>query len=124
MIAQIFAVLIFLVMFFLIITEILPRHFVTLFAGILTIILVFTFGMNIDNFYFGKNYNVVESIKNTLNLHGIFTLNFWYSTGESESGGVNWATILFIVGMMIMVEGMARVGFFRWLCMRLAKLVN
>ena len=124
MIAQIFAVLIFLVMFFLIITEILPRHFVTLFAGILTIILVFTFGMNIDNFYFGKNYNVVESIKNTLNLHGIFTLNFWYSTGESESGGVNWATILFIVGMMIMVEGMARVGFFRWLCMCIAKAVK
>ena len=26
--------------------------------------------------------------------------------------------------MMIMVEGMARVGFFRWLCMRLAKLVK
>ena len=124
MIAQIFAVLIFLVMFFLIITEILPRHFLTLFAGILTIILVFTFGMNIDNFYFGKNYNVVESIKNTLNLHGIFTLNFWYSTGESESGGVNWATILFIVGMMIMVEGMARVGFFRWLCMCIAKAVK
>ena len=60
MIAQIFAVLIFLVMFFLIITEILPRHFVTLFAGILTIILVFTFGMNIDNFYFGKNKDVKE----------------------------------------------------------------
>ena len=26
--------------------------------------------------------------------------------------------------MMIMVEGMARVGFFDWLCMRIAKMVH
>ena len=31
---------------------------------------------------------------------------------------------MFVAGMMIMVEGMARVGFFRWLCMRLAKMVK
>ncbi|MDE6853084.1 MAG: ArsB/NhaD family transporter [Lachnospiraceae bacterium] len=41
-----------------------------------------------------------------------------------SSSGINWATIIFIAGMMIMVEGMARVGFFRWLCMRIANLVH
>ena len=45
---------------------------------------------------------------------------FWYAAGESSeaSSGINWQTIIFIAGMMIMVEGMAKVGFFRWLCMR------
>ena len=56
----------------------------------------------------------------------IFTLDFWYAAGESSesSSGINWATIIFIAGMMIMVEGMAKAGFFRWLCMMLAKMVN
>ena len=51
---------------------------------------------------------------------------FWYLSGETSgnSSGINWETILFIFGMMVMVEGMARVGFFRWLCMRIARLVN
>ncbi|MDE6031568.1 MAG: anion permease, partial [Oscillospiraceae bacterium] len=46
--------------------------------------------------------------------------------GESSesTSGINWATIIFIAGMMIMVEGMANAGFFRWLCMTLAKLVR
>lgn len=43
---------------------------------------------------------------------------------EESTSGINWATIIFIFGMMVMVEGMAKAGFFRWLCMRLAKLVN
>ena len=41
-----------------------------------------------------------------------------------HSLGINWETIIFIAGMMIMVEGMAAAGFFRWLCMELAKLVH
>ena len=59
-------------------------------------------------------------------MKSIFTTAFWYAAGESSeaSSGINWQTIIFIAGMMIMVEGMARVGFFRWLCMRLAKLVK
>lgn len=62
----------------------------------------------------------------TLNLRSIFTTESWYLSGETSgsSTGINWETILFIFGMMVMVEGMARVGFFRWLCMRIAKLVN
>lgn len=124
MVAQIFAVIIFLVMFFLIITEILPRQWVTMAAAGLTLLLVFGLGMNIDNHYFGQSYNPLLAIKETLNLHGFFTTEFWYAVGESESSGVNWATILFIAGMMVMVEGMARVGFFRWLCLYLAKAVK
>ena len=35
--------------------------------------------------------------------------------------GVGLATIIFIAGMMIMVEGLGKSGFFRWLCLSLAK---
>ena len=125
MVAQITAVVIFLVMFILIITEKFPKHFTTLVCGALTLILVFGVGMNIDNHFFGKDYNGLESILETLNVKNIFTAGFWYTAaGENESKGIDWATIIFLIGMMIMVEGMARVGFFRWLCLRLAKLVK
>ncbi len=113
--AQILAVLIFVVMFLLIITEKIERHYVTLASGLLT--LVFVFGVCMQS---------MSAIWETLNIQNIFTLGFWYSAGEAaeESSGINWATIIFIAGMMVMVEGMAKAGFFRWLCMRLAKLVN
>ena len=65
-----------------------------------------------------------SAIVNTLNVKSIFTSNFWYSTKEEESSGISWSTIIFIAGMMIMVEGMAKAGFFRWLCLKLAKLVK
>ena len=115
MIAQILAVLIFVTMFILIITEKFKRHTITLVSGILTLVLVFGFGMH-----------SMEAVEKTLNLQHMFTVDFWYQAGEvSESAtGINWATIIFIAGMMIMVEGMARVGFFRWLCMCIAKLVR
>ena len=35
--------------------------------------------------------------------------------------GINWSTILFLAGMMIMVEAMSEAGFFDWVCLRLAK---
>lgn len=115
MLAEILAVIIFLVMFILIITDKIERHYVTLGCGALTLLLVFGLGMH-----------SMEAVKETLNIHNIFTLEFWYAAGEASesSSGINWATIIFITGMMVMVEGMARVGFFRWLCMRIAKLVN
>ena len=115
MTAQILALIIFLAMFVLIILEIWDRHLITLGCGLLTLILVFGFGMHSMN-----------SVWETLNVKSIFTTAFWYAAGESSeaSSGINWQTIIFIAGMMIMVEGMARVGFFRWLCMRLAKLVK
>ena len=112
---QIMAVVIFLVMFLLIVTEKLERHVVTLLCGLLTLILVFGLGMH-----------SMDAIVNTLNFKEIGTIDFWYHTGETSesSSGINWATIIFIAGMMIMVEGMGRVGFFRWLCIRIAKLVH
>ena len=113
--AQIIAVIIFLAMFILIITEIWERHIITLVSGLATIVLVFGFGMH-----------SVTAVIETLNVHSIFMLDFWYHVGQTAepSSGINWETIIFIMGMMIMVEGMARVGFFRWLCMRIAKLVK
>lgn len=113
--AQICAVAIFIGMFILIITEKIERHWVTLGCGLLTLIVVFGLCMRDGN-----------ALLETLNVKPIFTAEFWRTTGEvaESSKGINWATILFIAGMMVMVEGMARVGFFRWLCMRLAKAVH
>ena len=37
---------------------------------------------------------------------------------------MNWQTIIFIGGMMIMVEGLAKVAFFRWMCLLVARLVK
>lgn len=115
LLAQILSVIIFLVMFVLIILELFERHYITLVSGILTMILVFGLGLH-----------SWDALMETLNVKNIFTLGFWYSAGEAHesSSGINWATIIFIFGMMVMVEGMARVGWFRWLCMRLAKAVH
>lgn len=68
----------------------------------------------------------MTAIIDTLNFKEIGTLTFWYQVGDAAetSSGINWATIIFIAGMMIMVEGMGHAGFFRWLCMRLAKAVR
>ena len=114
-IAQILAILIFVVMFALIVSDRIEREYVSLGCGALTLILVFGVGMH-----------SMRAVTQTLNLRSIFTAEFWYAAGgEEESAmGINWATIIFIAGMMIMVEGMAKAGFFRWLCMRLAKLVH
>lgn len=115
MLAQVFAVLIFIAMFVFIVTEIVERHIVSLVCALLTVILVFGVGMR-----------SMTAVIETINLKSIFTVDFWYLSGEAgeSSAGINWETILFIFGMMVMVEGMARVGFFRWLCMRIAKLVR
>ncbi|MEE1248429.1 MAG: SLC13 family permease [Lachnospiraceae bacterium] len=113
--AQILAVLIFVIMFVLIVSDRIEREFVSLGCGALTLILVFGVCMRSKN-----------AIIETLNIQSIFTKSFWYAkAGAEESAvGINWATIIFIAGMMIMVEGMAKAGFFRWLCMRLAKMVH
>ena len=114
-IAQILALVIFVAMFILIVMDKIERQYVTLGCGLLTIVAVFGIAMRSPS-----------AILETLNLRGIFTTGFWYSAGQAEesSAGINWATIIFIAGMMIMVEGMAKAGFFRWLCLNLAKLVH
>lgn len=109
------AVSIFVVMFVLIILDKIERHVVTLGCGAATLLLVF-----------GVCMGSWPAIWSTLNVQSIFTPAFWYgaSEGAETVGGINWATILFIAGMMIMVEGMADAGFFRWLCLRFAKMVR
>ena len=115
MIAQIVAAVIFVAMFILIVLDKIERHYVTLGCGVLTLGLVFGLCMQSG-----------EAVMETLNFGSIFTVDFWYHAGTSGESvpGINWETIIFIAGMMVMVEGMARVGFFRWLCMLIAKLVK
>ncbi len=113
--AQILAIIIFVVMFLMIVIDKVERQYVTLGCGILTLVLVFGFAMH-----------SFKAIFDTVNLKTIIQQHFWYVSNNAaeESAGINWATIIFIAGMMIMVEGMARSGFFRWLCLKLAKLVH
>ena len=102
-------------MFILILTEIVERHVISCVCAGLTILFVFLIGMQSP-----------AAVWETLNLESFLRPDFWYVTGEATEGaaGINWETITFIFGMMVMVEGMARVGFFRWLCMKIAKLVK
>lgn len=115
MTAQIIAVIIFALMFVMIIIDKIPRHIVTLGCGLATIGIVFAACMK-----------STDAIEQTLNIKSIFTPDFWIVSGQAEesSSGINWATIIFIAGMMVMVEGMARAGFFRWLCLTIAKAVK
>ena len=115
MVSQIFAIVIFVLMFALIIMDKIPRHWVTLGCGLATIIVVFAICMRSPN-----------AIIETLNVKSIFTTEFWHTSGKGSesSSGINWATIIFIAGMMVMVEGMAKAGFFRWLCLTIAKAVK
>ena len=113
--AQILAVVIFVAMFVMIVIDKIEKQYVTLGCGFLTLVVVFGFCMH-----------SMEAVLETLNFRSIFTVPFWYAGGAAQeaSSGVNWATIIFLAGMMVMVEGMARAGFFRWLCMKLAKAVH
>lgn len=115
MVAKILALIIFLVMFLLIITEKIERQYVTLGCGAIMLIVVFGICMHSP-----------QAILNTLNFHSIFTPDFWHATAEGgeATAGINWSTIIFIAGMMVMVEGMGKAGFFRWLCLKLAKMVD
>lgn len=115
MLAQILAIIIFIIMFALIILDKFERHITTLVCGLATIVLVF-----------GLSMHSMNAFLETLNLRHIFSIGFWYEAGTvtESSSGINWATILFLAGMMIMVEGMARAGFFRWLCMTIANAVH
>ncbi len=113
--AQIAAVIIFALMFALIVMDKIERHFVTLGCGALMFAVVFGIIM-------GSGSAAWE----TLNITAFGNLDFWYShsSGGEVSHGIDWATIVFLAGMMVMVEGMAKSGVFRWLCMCLAKLVR
>lgn len=115
MLATVLAALIFLVMFLVIIQGKIDRYIPTCIGAVLVLVVVF-----------GVCMRDIEAIINTLNYKSIFTEAFWIpgSNAEETSSGINWATIIFIAGMMLMVEGMGDAGFFRWLCLKLAQLVN
>lgn len=115
MISQIFAAIIFIAMFACIISGKVERYIPALIGAAAMIIVVF-----------GLCMHSTSAIWETLNLKCFVSRSFWYSPGVSAetSSGINWSTILFFLGMMVLVEGMGKVGFFRWLCLRLAKLVK
>ena len=110
--SQIIALTIFVVMFIAIIVGKVHRFIPALIGAALTIIVVFLIILKSP-----------EAVSSVLNLGQLGQLKFWIP-GEQhvESHGVNWQTIIFIGGMMIMVEGMGEVGFFRWMCLVVAKL--
>ncbi len=114
MLSQIIALAIFIIMFIAITTGKVQRYIPALIGGALTILIVFLL--------IEQNPTAVT---NTLNLGQIAQVKFWLPGHEAlESRGVNWQTIFFIAGMMVMVEGLGEVGFFRWLCLYVAKLVK
>ena len=115
MLASILAVTIFLAMFVLIVLDKIEHYLITLGCGLLTII-----------FVLGICLHSGQAIMEVLNVKSIFTTSFLHTVGQAseDSSGISWATIIFIAGMMVMVEGMKRAGFFTWLCMLIAKLVR
>ena len=114
MLSQLLAITIFLAMFTLIILDKAPRHIITLSCAAVTLFLVF-----------GLCMHSAEAAEEALSLSSIFQPEFWYNAGEATtSTGINWETVFFIAGMMIMVEGMAESGFFRWLCITIARAVH
>ena len=112
--SQILAIIISAIMFVAIVSGKIHRYIPTLVGAALVIIVVFLGIM--------KSPAAVFSV---LNLEKLGEFKFWVSGHEQiESHGVNWQTIIFIGGMMVMVEGLGEVGFFRWLCLYVARMVN
>ncbi len=113
-ISQILAIVIFAAMFVAIVIGKVHRVIPAAIGAALTIVVVFLITMQ-----------STDAVVNVLNLGQIGQLKFWYP-GEQhiESQGVNWQTIIFIGGMMVMVEGLGVVGFFRWICLYVARLVG
>jgi Na+/H+ antiporter NhaD/arsenite permease-like protein len=114
MLSQVLAIAIFIAMFITIIVGRVHRYIPAIIGAALTIVVVLLITLQ-----------STDAVVNVLNLEQLGQFRFWIP-GEQhvESHGVNWQTIIFIGGMMVMVEGMGEVGFFRWLCLVVAKMVN
>lgn len=121
---QIVAILIFAVMFIAIMSGKVHRFIPALIGAVATSFLILVFVEP------GP-----ENLWHVLRLGDFIDGSWWYGSHTAEAvheassngieiGGVNWQTIVFIGGMMTMVEGLGAVGFFRWLCLVVAKLVN
>jgi Na+/H+ antiporter NhaD/arsenite permease-like protein len=111
---QVLAIAIFAIMFITIVSGKIHRYIPALVGAALVIIVVFISVMKSP-----------ETVFSVLNLGQLGQFRFWIPGHEQvESHGVNWQTIIFIGGMMVMVEGMAEAGFFRWLCLYVARMVH
>ncbi|HEY91606.1 MAG TPA: ArsB/NhaD family transporter [Dehalococcoidia bacterium] len=114
LVSQIVAIVIFIVMFVAVISDKWHRFIPALVGAGFTIVVVFLIIMKSP-----------ESVFNVLSFGQLIEPAFWVpGDGHFESHGINWQTVVFIGGMMVMVEGLGEVGFFRWLCLYVAKLVN
>jgi len=112
--SQVLALVIFVALFAAIIVGKVHRYVPALVAALLTILVVFLLVMRRP-----------EAVASVLSLDQIAQRTFWFPGREHIEGyGVNWQTIIFIAGMMAMVEGMGGAGFFNWLCLSVAKLVK
>jgi Na+/H+ antiporter NhaD/arsenite permease-like protein len=108
------AIGIFLAMFISIIIGKVHRYIPALVGGALVLVVVFLGIMKSPS-----------SVLDVLNLQQLAEFRFWVPGQQHvESQGVNWQTIIFIGGMMLMVEALGEVGFFRWMCLHLARMVN
>lgn len=113
-IAQLAAITIFMIMFAAIISGKIHRYIPAMLGALFTIGIVFLL--------ICKDTEMVVSV---LNLGQLGEPLFWWpGAAHIESEGVNWQTLIFIGGMMAMVEGLGDAGFFRWICLYLARLVK
>ncbi len=112
--SQILAIAIFVAMFAVLIVGKVHRFIPALVGGALTVIVVFLITMKSPG-----------AALNVFNLAQLGEAKFWVP-GHTPvvSHGVNWQTIIFIGGMMTMVEGLGETGVLRWLCLYVAKLVH
>jgi Na+/H+ antiporter NhaD/arsenite permease-like protein len=112
--SQIAALAIFVGVFVSLITGKVHRYIPALIGGALTLLVVFL----------GIERNP-QAVIGALDLAELGKRTFWI--GHYQPGapfGVNWQTILFIGGMMMLVEGLRSVRFFRWICLNVAQIVN
>jgi Na+/H+ antiporter NhaD/arsenite permease-like protein len=113
-IEQILAISIFALLLIVLIIGKLPRYVPALIGAVLVILVIFLGIMRSP-----------ESVWKVLNLAQLGQGHFWMPGKEHiESFGINWQTIIFIGGMMVMIGGMEKVGFFRWICLLAARLVG
>src|SRR3972149_6262374 len=91
-----------------------PRYVPALIGAALVIVIVFLVIMKDSG-----------ALWRTLNLAQLGLWHFWVPGKEEiESTGINWQTIIFIGGMMVMILGMEKAGFFDWICLFAARLVG
>ncbi len=111
---QIAALVIFAGVFISLITGKVGRYIPALVGAALTLSVVFL----------GIERNPQAAV-NALNLAELGRSSFWIGSNQPAMPyGVNWPAILFTGAMMVVVEGLSAVGFFRWVCLNTAQMVN